>query len=261
MDLLASSHQSDAPVGFVEWLGKNNADHDPLIRNWDLRGKTASQASRRNQSRPYSRHFYKCPDQTCVHYIYGFGEQDELHRHSRIHAMREKRDSGLSMGGLASLPLYSDPARGLAPSGLSPTIPSSPSPTHLTSDISPYDDKLRLPPLQEATTRDGGWNGFTGTFTFNSRTSGLDRKRSSTYSDVEVDPLLPPLKHNRIGPSRLKSIGELMQVREADACLRCKALELEVCSQLRLSTTLKLAGESRYHPNTRCVRLTNSPIV
>lgn len=225
VSLLASPHQNEAPFGFVDWLKNNNANYDPVLRAWDRRGEPALQSSYHDRRRPYCRHFYRCADETCVHYIYGFSQQDELDQHSKTHILHAKRDSGLSVGGVASNPFCLEPEPGL----LSSSILSPSSPTRLPGNVPLQDDKLKLPPLQEAA-QNTSWRGFAGSFSFAPRPPNLARTQSSNSMDMEVDPLLPPLKRSRIGPSRLKSIGELMLLRESDTCLRCKTLNLEVCS-------------------------------
>ncbi|EPE04681.1 zinc finger protein [Ophiostoma piceae UAMH 11346] len=51
-------------------------------------------------------------------------------------------------------------------------------------------------------------------------------------ADSDNDPLLPPLKRSRVGPSRLESIGELRLPREATSCLHCRVMKGECDSDL-----------------------------
>ncbi|KAF3762286.1 hypothetical protein M406DRAFT_235664, partial [Cryphonectria parasitica EP155] len=200
-----------APDGYDAWLDRNLSQHDPVARAW--RSRDSLRSNYRNS------HFFKCWDDQCLHYIYGFSSQEERDNHVKEHAVLLKRDSGLSI---------SD----------TPTLVTQEQPPHRRDYSNDY--SKRSPPLYLP--RPTGSAQLT-----NSHAQGLSRDHRDSlksYSlaaepsppkrnlrgsvDSEVDPLLPPLKRSRVGQSRLESIGELRLLREAGSCLRCR-ISKQVC--------------------------------
>ncbi len=220
VDGLDFIHQADAPFGFSEWLRKNFQEHDPAVRAWKHKTEAPSLGSRvTNRSRPTPCHFPKCSDENCVHYVYGFLHPDELDQHYRSHALHAKRDSGLSVSsGVASAPFQPDPSRQLGSS----REPSPSSPAHFHPPL-PYQAsrKVQLPPLPR-TGQKRDHHELSGAFPYFSDFAAAGGVRGST--EPESDALLPPLKRNRGGATRLESIGELRLLRELDTCLRCRVL-------------------------------------
>ncbi|KAI1079453.1 hypothetical protein F5B20DRAFT_590617 [Whalleya microplaca] len=201
LDSLKLSARDDAPPGYGPWLDKNISFYDPVFRGWRMR-ESIPLISRRQAS-------FKCWDDRCVNYIYGFHNAEERAEHLRQHVIPPKRDSGLSVGSIppivfpdqAASRLFSadhinrgSPAplpRLSVPASL-PPIATSSQPRERRESMLGYALANELPP----------------------------QPRGSM--DSEADPLLPPLKRSRVGHSKLESIGELRLPRDAGPCLRCK---------------------------------------
>ncbi|KAK4240701.1 hypothetical protein C8A03DRAFT_13004 [Achaetomium macrosporum] len=199
-------HRDQAPEGYAAWLDRNFAQYDPVIRAFRLRDSLPLSFR--------SHHSYKCWDDRCMHYIYGYPHRDDRDQHAKEHVIPRKRDSGLSVGGTSPV-LFTD----------------HPSRSHGADYTKTTTSPLYLPrpagTLQLASLATGG--------------QGKDSRDSlKTYSfaseypagprgsiDSEVDPLLPPLKRSRMGQSRLESIGELLLRDNQDntRCLRCRVLQ------------------------------------
>ncbi|KAI1336462.1 hypothetical protein F5Y15DRAFT_427102 [Xylariaceae sp. FL0016] len=179
----------ESPPGYGLWLDKNISYYDPIFRSWRTR-VAVPLISRRQAS-------FKCWDDRCVYYIYGFPNAEDRDEHLKQHAIQLKRDSGLSVGSIPPI-VFPDQAhsrlfntdhiRQNSPVPLPRlTVPSS------------------LPPLATASQTPTGrresivGHPYTNDFPTPSRAS----------LESEVDPLLPPLKRSRVG-------------HDAGPCLRCK---------------------------------------
>ncbi|KAI9898969.1 hypothetical protein N3K66_005430 [Trichothecium roseum] len=235
--LKLSSSTADTPPGFIPWLDRHLEQHDPVVRNGshytvtvaaarlqsdlaanELHDKSrvtnaaASSQSPLRALTPSLSSSFKCSDDRCVHFVYGFtNEADQTnHVHSHATATRfSKRDSGFSMGTATS----SSPSTQRLP----PAQPVLPDPLN-HQGLHGY----RRPSVGSSLTplytpsRDRGDGSITRSFP-----STRPHTRGGSL-ESEVDPLLPPLKRNRVGHSRLQSIGELQLLRDNDPCLRCK---------------------------------------
>lgn len=198
--------REDAPPEYGAWVDKNVSYYDPIFRGWRMR-EFLPLISRNQAS-------FKCWDDHCVYYIYGFPNSEDREQHLKEHGTLVKRDSGLSLGSAQPIvfseqatPRYSGPEH----SQRSPPVP-----------LPRLAVPSTLPPL--ATTvnvsqpREGRRDSLLGYSFVNELPPG--QPRGSV--DSEVDPLLPPLKRSRVGHGRLESIGELRLPRETGPCLRCK---------------------------------------
>lgn len=193
--------QDDAPFEYGAWIDKNISHYDPVFRSWRMR-ESLPLISRNQAS-------FKCWDDRCINYIYGFSSHEERDRHIKEHRSPVRGDSGISVGSVVP-PSFPDPAS--ARSFISDQIQRSP-PVALPRLTVPS----TLPPLvtvnQPRDRRDSlAGFGFAHDLPIQQRGS----------IDSEVDPLLPPLKRSRVGYGRLESIGELRLPRESGPCLRCK---------------------------------------
>ncbi|KAG7109485.1 hypothetical protein HYQ45_017878 [Verticillium longisporum] len=103
IDALKRPVEHLAPVGYAAWLDQNLARYDPVFRTWSMRATAPSPSSLSFTS-------FKCWDEDCPHYIYGFSRKDDRNDHARGHDMTKHRDSGLSIGGPASFPFSGLPA-------------------------------------------------------------------------------------------------------------------------------------------------------
>jgi hypothetical protein len=200
----------DAPEGYAAWwLDKNMAEYDPVCRISKIR-----------QTLPHGLHespSHKCWDSRCIHYIYGFHNQDDRDYHAREHPFPARREGNLSFGSSPALPFpeFSSRAYGGDHSRQSSTyqLPKPVTSTQLPPlgiSSQPKDPKDTMP-----------------TFSFSGEISSTARQQRGSI-DSEVDPLLPPLKLSRMGKSRLQSIGELKLLKEVGPCLRCMMLNREV---------------------------------
>ncbi|KAK4178620.1 hypothetical protein QBC36DRAFT_100570 [Triangularia setosa] len=197
--------RDQAPEGYATWLDRNVARFDPIVSAMRLRDSLP--LGFRNH------HSYKCWDERCMHYIYGYLLHDDRDQHSREHVSLQKRDSGLSVSGTPPL-VFPDKSN----RNYSADYSKQPSPLYLPRP----GPNIQLAPIAT-----------------NSQPPAKDHRESlRSYSfvpeypagprgsvDSEVDPLLPPLKRSRVGQSRLESIGELRLLREVGPCLRCKVLK------------------------------------
>ncbi|KAH6630659.1 hypothetical protein B0J18DRAFT_407882 [Chaetomium sp. MPI-SDFR-AT-0129] len=211
LETLKSHYYRDlAPQGYAAWLERNFARYDPVARA--LRLKDSMPLDFRNS------HSFKCWDDRCMHYIYGYPHRDDRDQHSREHVVPRKRDSGLSVG--ASTPPLSFSE-------------------HPNRHHGPEYSKQANSPLYHLPRPAGGFQ-LAPLATGSSQ--GKDNRESLRgYSfvpehpttaprssmDSEVDPLLPPLKRSRMGQPRLESIEELRLRRDIGPCLRCRVLQLQ----------------------------------
>ncbi|KAK1688193.1 zinc finger protein [Colletotrichum godetiae] len=199
VDALKRSLYDEAPTGYAAWLDRNLEGHDPVVRGWKTR-ESLSPSSRSTSS-------FKCWDERCIHYIYGFHNKDERDNHAREHTLHPHRDSGMSVGNTPpiSFPEYQTlrpwgPETGKQPLALQ--LPK-PSPSTQLAPLTTSQPKERRDTLQS--------------YSLVSEYSAPGRGSV----DSEVDPLLPPLKRSRVGQSRLQSIGELRLLQDSGPCLRC----------------------------------------
>ncbi|KAH8893705.1 hypothetical protein GQ53DRAFT_95804 [Thozetella sp. PMI_491] len=203
-DALGRYLRDQAPEGYDAWLERNLGHYDPVARGWRLRG-----------SLPFSfrnHHSYKCWDDRCMHYIYGYPHRDDRDQHIKEHVLAHKRDSGLSVGGTPPLMFTEPPSR----RSYSVDYAKQTSPVYLPRPS----NQFQLAPI--ATSSQSRERDSLRSYSFVSEFPS--RPRGSI--DSEVDPLLPPLKRSRVGQSRLESIEELKLLRERGPCLRCRLLKL-----------------------------------
>lgn len=204
--------RDQAPEGYAAWLDRNVARFDPVVSAMRLRDSVPLGFR--------THHSYKCWDERCMHYIYGYPLHDDRDQHSREHVSLQKRDSGLSVSGTPPLVFPEKTNRNYS--------------TDYSKQLSPLYLPRPGPNIQLAP------------IATNSQPPAKDHRESlRSYSfvpehpagprgsvDSEVDPLLPPLKRSRVGQSRLESIGELRLLREVGPCLRCKVLKKGVSALL-----------------------------
>lgn len=189
------------------WLDRNLSQHDPIARSWRLRENLPL--------RYRSSRTFKCWDDKCLHYIYGFSNEEERDQHTREHVSLLKRDSGLSISDTPPLIFpeqfghrrdYSTEQSKHSPGMYLPRpsggiqLASPPAPG-LSRD---HKDSLRAYSLVSE--------------------HGAPSRELRGSVDSEVDPLLPPLKRSRVGQSRLESIEELRLLSDLGQCLRCRTL-------------------------------------
>ncbi|KAF4831802.1 Zinc finger protein RME1 [Colletotrichum siamense] len=199
MEALRRSLYDEAPAGYAAWFDRNLANYDPVVRGWRMRDSLSP------SSRAPS---YKCWDERCIHYIYGFYNKEDRDAHAREHNIHVHRDSGMSVGNTPPIPFpeYSTtrPWGPEASKQLLPLqLPNPSSGAQLTSLTTAGQPRDRRDTLQS--------------YSLISDPSGPGRGSV----DSEVDPLLPPLKRSRVGQSRLQSIGELRLLQDSGPCLRC----------------------------------------
>jgi hypothetical protein len=209
LDVLKHSFRDQAPGGYDGWLDRNMTHYDPIARGWRLRDSISM------SFRP--QHSYKCWDDRCMHYIYGYSHPDDRDRHSREHVLPTKRDSALSMGGTPPLLFSDQPSAGSG--NYSADYSKQASPLYLPRPSS----NIQLAPISTGNQARDQRDSLRA-YSFVSEYPGGPRGSV----DSEVDPLLPPLKRSRVGQSRLESIGELKLLRDIGPCLRCKVMNKTV---------------------------------
>ncbi|KAK1964781.1 zinc finger protein [Colletotrichum sublineola] len=200
VDVLKRLLDDEAPREYSTWLDRNLSSYDPVVRGWKLRGSLSP------SSRPPSS--FKCWDERCIHFIYGFYNKDDRDSHAREHNVHAHRDSGMSVGNTPPLP-----------------FPEHTIPRPWGSDAGKQPLALQLPKLSSgtqlaplATNQPRDRRDTLQSYSMVSEHSGPGRGSV----DSEVDPLLPPLKRSRVGQSRLQSIGELRLLQDSGPCLRCR---------------------------------------
>lgn len=222
-----------APDGYETWLDRNLSQYDPVARSWRLRENLPL--------RYRSFRTFKCWDDKCLHYIYGFSNEEERDQHVREHVSLLKRDSGLSISGTPPLifPEQFVHRRDYSTEQLkhSPSLylPRPSGGVQLASPPAPGwsrdpKDSLRaysLHPEENAPPRE---------------------LRGSV--DSEVDPLLPPLKRSRVGQSRLESIEELRLLSDHGQCLRCRILRNTVSYSQLYYGRENMKSDSDHHSAT-----------
>lgn len=204
--------RDSAPDGYEAWLDRNLAEDDPVVRAW--RRKDSLPLRYRNSRS------YKCWHDRCLHYIYGFSNQEERDQHAKEHSILLKRDSGLSIAATPPLIFQDQSAHHRDDSN---DYSKRSSPLYLPRPSGSL--QLTHPPVP-GLSREYKDSLKSYSLATDPSAPAKDLRRGSV--DSEVDPLLPPLKRSRVGPSRLESIGELRLLRESDACLRCRVLHQEV---------------------------------
>lgn len=206
-----------APDGYEAWLDRNLAEDDPITRAWRLRDSLPLR-SRISRS-------YKCWDDRCLHYIYGFSTQEERDQHVKEHSAFLKRDSGLSVASTPPLVSQDRPAHRREYSN---EYSKRPSPLYLprpTGNLQPTNPSI---PGLSRDHKDS-----LRSYSLVSEPSAPARDLRGSI-DSEVDPLLPPLKRSRVGQSKLESIGELRLLRDAGACLQCRIYQKGVSTLLNM---------------------------
>lgn len=203
-------HRDQAPEGYAAWLDRNLAQYDPVARAFRLK-----------DSLPLgfrSHHSFKCWDDRCMHYIYGYPHRDDRDQHSKEHVIPRKRDSALSVGGTPPLLFNEHPSRSHGADYSKQTS----SPLYLPRPAASF-------PLAPLATGSQGSQGKEHRDSLRSYSFVSEYPAGPRGSvDSEVDPLLPPLKRSRVGQSRLESIEELRLLRDIGPCLRCRILQKPV---------------------------------
>ncbi|KAK4449516.1 transcriptional regulator STP4 [Podospora aff. communis PSN243] len=193
-------YRDQAPEGYVAWLDRNMSHYDPIFRAFRLRDSLP--LSFRNH------HSYKCWDERCMHYIFGYPVRDERDQHAKEHVTLHKRDSGLSVSSTPPLVFPEPPSR-----NYSGDYSKQTSPVYLPRPNS----NIQLAPLSTGG-RSKDHRESLRSYSFVSEYPGGPR----ASIDSDGDSHLPPLKRSRVGPSHLKSIEELRLHRDVGACLRCR---------------------------------------
>ncbi|KAI6785868.1 Metallothionein expression activator-like protein [Emericellopsis cladophorae] len=211
------SSSSHGPRGFDSWLRKHVELHDPFIRQGTTRSchdnPEPSTIAPPTHQGSGSFSVFRCWNERCVHYVYGFTDQTERDAHMRAHSggYFTKRDSGLSL--INTPPLVPKQPGIIPPNSADSTGVFSPTKLQRPGVQGPVAQPVLSVQTQPASRR-GSAIGF-------NLPSSLPPTRAASV-ELDLDPLLPPLKRSRVGHSRLQSIGELQLLREHDPCLRCK---------------------------------------
>ena len=223
-------HRDQAPEGYAAWLDRNFAQYDPVARAFRLK-----------DSLPLgfrSHHSFKCWDDRCMHYIYGYPHRDDRDQHSKDHVVPRKRDSGLSVGSTPPLQFHEHPSRSHGADYSKQTT----SPLYLPRPPA----SLQLAPLATGSQSSQAKEHRDSLRSYSFVSEYPAGPRGSI--DSEVDPLLPPLKRSRVGQSRLESIEELRLLRDIGPCLRCRIFQKPV-------SELQAVCSSHHFPLTIQVRL------
>jgi hypothetical protein len=209
LDILKYHYYRDqAPDGYAAWLDRNISHYDPVARAFRLRDSLPLGA--RNH------HSFKCWDDRCMHYIYGYPHRDDRDQHSKEHVTPRKRDSGLSIGSTPPLSFAEHPQRSHGPE----YSKHSSSPMYLPRPAATY-------PLGPVAAASHGKDYRDSMRSYSFISDYTPAPRNSI--DAEVDPLLPPLKRSRVGQPRLESIEELRLLRDIGPCLQCRLTHKPVC--------------------------------
>jgi hypothetical protein len=201
LDALKLAAHDNAPLDFGAWLDKNVSYYDPVFRGWRQKDNYALI--------PRHEASFKCWDDNCMHYIYGFSSAQDRDDHAKVHATSGKRDLATSARLTTAVAVAKQEDSRTQADHHRPSSPA-PLPRLVTSSSA-------LPPLSTVSQPQ------------EPRGSGMSNTLVPDYSaqprsavESGIDPLLPPLKRSRVGHSRLESIGELRLPHETGPCLRCK---------------------------------------
>ncbi|KAK8027943.1 hypothetical protein PG991_004999 [Apiospora marii] len=175
LEALRHPAHSDAPPEYSAWLEKNVSFYDPIFRSWRMR-ETLPVVSR-------SQAPFKCWDERCLYYIYGFANFEDRDQHMREHALSSKRDSGLSVNSVPHV-----------------VFPEQATARLFSTDRLKANSMAPLPRL--------------------SVPSSLAPLAPVSQPRERRDP--PVHVFLRVSHGRLESIGELRLPRDAGPCLRCK---------------------------------------
>ncbi|RYP07055.1 hypothetical protein DL764_002778 [Monosporascus ibericus] len=142
LETLKLSTPDNAPPEYGAWLDRNISYYDPIFRGWRLRD-TVPLISRRQVS-------FKCWDDRCLYYIYGFPNAEDRDQHLKQHVARPpKRDSSFLASSVPpvifSVQQPSQPAKIDQHRPVSPALAPTP---RLTASSS------SLPPLVSCDSRD-----------------------------------------------------------------------------------------------------------
>lgn len=209
-------YRDQAPEGYAAWLDRNIAQYDPVVRAFRLRDSLPLSYR--------SHHSYKCWDDRCMHYVYGYPNRDDRDQHAKEHVTPRKRDSGLSVGGTPPLLFTDQSSRSQGADYGKQTT----SPLYLPRPAAHFQLGSLATGSQAKDHRDS-----LRSYSFVSEYPAGPRGSV----DSEVDPLLPPLKRSRVGQSRLESIEELRLLRDSGPCLRCRISRKQVSSLRPMAAT------------------------
>lgn len=225
--ILTPSSSASTPAGYHSWLDQHLAHNDLFTRPQSSRNSTLSPNSSPN--------LFKCWHEQCIHYVYGFSNQQDRDNHVRVHSSSPPRDAELRMA----------------------TASSSRPVEQLVLKPNPFTSQGRLPPIQPPATLvttnlpslpfptpSTGKRDSVPSFTI---PEGKPPIRQGSVEN-SVDPQLPPLKRTRLGHHRLQSIGELNLLRNDGSCLRCRASNRKV----RVSPNFVFLGPWLIHQLVRC---------
>ncbi|CAM1507302.1 Fc.00g069430.m01.CDS01 [Cosmosporella sp. VM-42] len=204
---LKHSFLESAPLGYLQWLD-HHLGNQSLIRT--SRRIDYSSAS----GLPPPQASSKCWDDRCVYYIYGFATQFDRDNHVHSYLPRT-RNVGLPVGIAAPVRPLEHPPGASNPS----MVPSQgPAGRPLRPGVNTNLPPLPLPTPSTTRSDSGASFGFTP----------IHRPGpASTFADTDVGTQLPPLKGDRVGHSRLQSIGELNLFRDNEPCFRCRIFKKE----------------------------------
>ncbi|KAF4998100.1 hypothetical protein FGRMN_3397 [Fusarium graminum] len=202
---LKTSPPFPLPQGYPSWLDHHLVHHDQVARSLP---QTDSTSTTHTSKAPF-----KCSNEQCIHYVYGFPTQLERDQHHRSHLTKTTTDSELLAQVGNSSKSSELPGKSGGPLPRDRLPPIQPPTTLVTTN---------LPPLP-----------FPTPSTASTATTRRDHSSSFSFSDsrhaplksgdeTTTDPQLPPLKRARIGHDRLKSIGELKLLHNNEPCLRCR---------------------------------------
>lgn len=177
--------------------------YDPVLRKFRSRHDKHDHQKRTSS--------YKCWNDQCVHYVYGFDNEQDREAHVGQHSATLKNiwlRNESTIERVPTLKVQQLSSIRTSPSLSRLTIPSDvgypkPQPVYQQNDT----DMSIVPPIISPTYR---------------------RSIRPRSPDLDTDSQLPPLKKARTGQPRLESIQELQLFREQTRCLRCRLLKLEV---------------------------------
>ena len=205
-----------APPGFALWLDKHMELHDPILRARRERQGLDHAAAPIHAPAPNVAVSYRCWEDQCMHFVYGFVSPADRDQHGRLHDQQSRKDSGISPGSAGPVPLLQNP-----PPYRQPSKPQQ----HMTAVQLPrLSVPSSLPPLEAPQqlpreTREPSFN-----YAFGDNHSRLGKGPA----EPEAESFLPPLKRTSIAQPRLESIGELHLFRADSPCLRCRIAGQEV---------------------------------
>ncbi|KAL5625459.1 hypothetical protein BROUX41_005519 [Berkeleyomyces rouxiae] len=244
MDSLMHHSANDSSAEYGPWLAQNMREHDTMIRSARI-GDYAGQRQLRFSS-------FKCSNEACIYYVYGFATSDSRDQHIREHHMTPvKRDSALSL----STPTLPFPDYG-PPSSRPVSDSSQPIPHKLPGKLQ---GGPQLPPLNIGSSSVFEPRQGSATSAHPPQNEAGPLRRGL---DDEAAADLAALRNSRStsAPGTAEASSEVKYMQDIGPCLRCKLTNktCDLADPCTSCTNLDSHSEEDYWRSIGCLRVNSS---